>query len=324
MTVLSLAPLRGLTDAIYRNTFARHFPGFDLTVAPFLTTFKGNKVKSAKLDDLLPENNRDLPVVPQILSKDAEQFKVLASMLFDLGYETVNWNLGCPYPMVANKGRGSGLLPDPTKIAAFLETIADMPCRLSIKTRIGRRCSAEIKELMPIFNAFPLEELIIHPRLGVQLYKGEVDLDTFALCLENSANPVTYNGDICTLADFTRLSTRFPEVQRWMIGRGALCDPFLPSLIKDIELPQQPLATIKAFHDELYRLYGQRLSGGSHLLGRMKAVWFYLAGSFTNSKKLLKKIQKINKIESYPALITHFFAEEAQWHHPSPLNEDQA
>ncbi len=322
MTILSLAPLRGLTDAIYRNTFARHFPGFDLTIAPFLTTFKGSKVKSARLDDLLPENNKDLPVIPQILSKDADQFKILATMLFDLGYETVNWNLGCPYPMVANKGRGSGLLPDPDKIASFLETIADIPTRLSIKTRIGRRNSAEIKELIPIFNAYPLQELIIHPRLGVQLYKGEVDLETFSFCLANSTNPVTYNGDICSHADFQRLSRRFPEVQRWMIGRGALSDPFLPGSIKGIPLPQHPLLRIKSFHDELFILYGHRLSGGGHLLGRMKAVWFYLAASFQGSKKLLKKIQKAKNIETYTALISHFFAEEAQWQQPTSLKDD--
>ncbi|MEN8258594.1 MAG: tRNA-dihydrouridine synthase family protein [Thermodesulfobacteriota bacterium] len=310
MTILTLAPLRGLTDAIYRNTFARHFKGFDLAMAPFLTTFQGTKVKSAKLGDLLPENNQDLPVIPQILSKDADQFKTLATMLFDLGYETVNWNLGCPYPMVANKGRGSGMLPEPSKIAAFLETIADMPCRLSIKTRIGRRSSDEIKALMPIFNSFPLEELIIHPRLGIQLYKGEVDLEVFASCLASSVNPVTYNGDICSLADFTRLAERFPTIERWMIGRGALSDPFLPSAIKGIAAPHNPSQTIKSFHDDLFGEYSRRLSGGSHLLGRMKAVWFYLAGRFPSDKKLLKKIQKTKKISSYARLIDDYFIRE--------------
>lgn len=309
--LLILAPLRGLTDAIYRTTFAHHFAGFDQAMAPFLTTFKGTKVKSARLDDLLPENNSDLPVVPQILGKDAEQFKVLATILADLGYQTVNWNLGCPYPMVANKGRGSGLLPAPDKIAAFLDQLGDLPCRLSIKTRIGRKDKDEIKALMPIFNAYPLEELIIHPRLGVQLYKGEVDLETFAYCLTHSRNPVTYNGDICTGKDFQRLHRQFPQIKRWMIGRGALRDPLLPASIKELELPQQPLATLRAFHDELFRRYGQRLCGDSHLLGRMKAVWFYLAFSFPHSKKILKKIQKTRKIEAYHALIDQLFTQEA-------------
>lgn len=309
-TILSLAPLRGLTDAIYRNTFARHFPGFDLAMAPFLTTFQGTRVKSARLDDLQPANNKDLPVVPQILSKDAAQFKVLAAMLTDLGYETVNWNLGCPYPMVANKGRGSGMLPHPDKIAAFLEQLLDLPCRLSIKTRIGRRSSAEIKELLPLFSAFPLAELIIHPRLGSQLYKGDVDLETFAYCLAHSTNPVSYNGDIRRPEDFQALQNRFPAVERWMIGRGALRDPFLPAKIKGMPLPADPAARIRAFHDELFRLYSRRLSGGGHLLGRMKAVWFYLAGSFSHGDKILKKIQKTKKIEAYNALITQLFQQE--------------
>ncbi len=199
------------------------------------------------------------------------------------------------------------MLPEPDKIAAFLETIADMPCRLSIKTRIGRRSSAEIQALMPIFNSFPLEELIIHPRLGVQLYKGVVDLDVFADCLTSSTNPVTYNGDICTLEDFNRLAERFPKIQKWMIGRGALTDPFLPGAIKGISIAGDPLQVIKSFHDDLYNKYSQRLSGDSHLLGRMKAVWFYLAGSFPNHNKLLKKIQKTKKIASYTRLIDDLF-----------------
>ena len=103
----------------------------------------------------------------------------LAVRLFDLGYMSVNWNLGCPFPMVAKKKRGSGLLPYPENIDAFLEkTVSSIPNRLSIKTRLGRRHINEIFKLMPIFNQYPLEEIIIHPRTGKQMYDGKTDLDT--------------------------------------------------------------------------------------------------------------------------------------------------
>ncbi len=313
MTILTLAPLRGLTDAIYRNTAARHFKGFDNSVAPFLSTFQGTKVKSAKLDELLPENNKDLTVVPQILGKHPDQFVILADMLTDLGYETINWNLGCPYPMVANKKRGSGLLPFPEEINAFLTYIQRMKGNLSIKTRIGRHTPDEIKTLLTIFNQYPLAELIIHPRLGVQMYKGHPDLDVFAYCLDHSTHPVTYNGDINTLADFSRLQELFPNVNQWMIGRGALANPFLTEQIKGIFNHNNQVARLQQFHDDLFNQYNTRLSGSGHLLGRMKGVWYHLAGRLVKRKKTLKKIQKTRNVVQYQTLVETLFRKEQLW-----------
>ena len=129
--ILYLAPLRGFTEYIYRNAFSRHFDGFDIAVAPFIPTMSDARLKRKNLKDVLPENNHDMPVIPQIIGNNAEDFILLASRLYDLGYETVNWNLGCPFPMVAKKQRGSGLLPHPDKIETFLEeTIPAIPNRL--------------------------------------------------------------------------------------------------------------------------------------------------------------------------------------------------
>ncbi len=313
MTTLILAPLRGLTDAIYRNTQARHFQGFDSSIAPFLSTFQGTKVKSAKLTELLPENNQDLPVIPQILGKHPDQFVVLADMLFDLGYETINWNLGCPYPMVANKKRGSGLLPFPNEIAEFLEYCRQMKGALSIKTRIGRHTPNEIRELLSIFNKYPLAELIIHPRLGVQMYKGHPDLDTFSYCLDHSVHPLTYNGDINTVEDYKRLAKQFPQVNQWMIGRGALANPFLSEQIKGVLSNENQIMRLQKFHDDLFSQYHDRLHGSGHLLGRMKGVWYYLADRLIKPKKTLKKIQKTHHADTYQNLVSTLFQEEGLW-----------
>ena len=158
---LILAPIRGITDATFRDVSSRFFPGFDLAVAPFLTTYQGNRIKPVRLKELMPEENRNLPVIPQILGKNPDHFIVIAKALMDLGHTEINWNLGCPYPMVANKMRGSGLLPYPEKIEAFLEKVVKLPVSISIKTRLGRRDSKEIFDLLPVFNTFPLSEIII-------------------------------------------------------------------------------------------------------------------------------------------------------------------
>lgn len=313
MTTLTLAPLRGLTDAIYRNTAARHFKGFKGSIAPFLSTFQGTRVKSAKLQDLLPENNRDMPVIPQILGKHPDQFVVLADMLFDLGYKTINWNLGCPYPMVANKKRGSGLLPFPHEIDAFLKAIQPMKGSLSIKTRIGRHTPDEIRPLLSIFNAFPLTELIIHPRLGIQMYKGTPDLDTFTYCLEHCQHPVTYNGDINSLADYRRLQARFPTIDSWMIGRGALANPLLAEQINNNPAPINQVGRLQNFHDDLFNQYEGRLNGRGHLLGRMKGVWYYLKDRLLDPKKHLKKIQKTRTVANYQKITATLFKHEDLW-----------
>lgn len=319
-TILYLAPIRGITDAAYRDVFARYFTGFDLAMAPFLTTYQGNRIKPARLAELLPENNRRLPLTPQILARNPDNFIAVSRILCDMGYETINWNLGCPYPMVANKLRGSGLLPFPEKIEAFLEKACSLPCSISIKTRLGRKDSSEIFKLLPVFNKFPLAEVVIHPRTGVQMYKGTVDLDTFERCLPLCNHPVVYNGDITNKASFITLQQRFPSVSRWMIGRGALANPFLPSEVKGIAHTDE-MRTVAAFHDELFLRYDEMLSGSSHLLGRMKGLWFYLAGSFENDKKILKKIQKTKTIERYSLVCKEIFA-EAAWKSSSPNEEN--
>lgn len=310
---LILAPMRGITEAAFRDIFIRFFPGFDRAVAPFISTCQGCRIKPAKFRDLLPENNRQLPVVPQILAKNAEHFIATARLLAELGYTEVNWNLGCPYPMVANKMRGSGLLPFPDQIEAFLDKVHQgLPLAISVKTRLGRRDPAEIFALLPVFNRFPLKEVIIHPRTGIQMYEGTVDLDTFARCLELCRHPVVYNGDITSHAVYMELAGRFPAVQSWMIGRGALTDPFLAARIKHMVLPAEPLRTLAAFHDELLACYQAMLSGPSPVLGRMKGLWFYLAGSFANGAKILKKIQKTKKLEAYREITGEIFR-NASW-----------
>ncbi len=316
---LYLAPLRGFTTFIYRNVFARFFKGIDLAVAPFVSTVSTTRIKDSMLKDLLPENNREMRVIPQLIGKNPKDFAALARRLADLGYDTVNWNLGCPFPQVAKKGRGSGMLPYPDRIEAFLEkVIPAVPVQISVKTRLGRHDVHEILNLMPVFNRYPLAELIIHPRTGVQMYEGETYPDIFAQCLRMSRHPVVYNGDIRTLEDFQRLSARFPEIDRWMMGRGILSNPFLPENIRnaqtgteDAEEPAEKIRRFREFHNTLFTEYLPVFSGNHHLVERMIGYWFYFADAFSENPKFVRKLRKIRKAEEYMELVNHFLEYEA-------------
>ena len=313
---LYLAPMRGFTDATFRNMYWRHFGGaFDVAVTPFVTAIEGKRVKRTHLKDIWPENNSAAPLIPQVLSKDADHFVILAKAMVDMGYRHINWNLGCPYSMIAKKGRGSGLLPYPEQIDAILEKVcASVPCRLSVKTRLGRFSGDEIFKLMPIFNSYPLSELIVHARTGVQMYEGTPDLERFAQVSVLSDHPVVYNGDITNLASFTSLANRFKTVNRWMIGRGVLANPFLPVIIKSGEAPiDGKIAKMKQFHDDLFHRYCEILYGPAHPTDRMKGFWSYFARSYKSGARFLKKIRKAQSIAQYKQMADRFFDQEAQF-----------
>lgn len=241
--MLTLAPMQGLTELMFRKVYEQCFPGaIDKAVSPFLSLTHGNLTDAwKKIDDVQPEANQgSIPVIPQILGKEAAEFADLANRLADIGYDEVNWNIGCPMRRVTSKHRGSGLLPHPDEVQQILEEVVPkLKPRLSVKMRLGLNSSREIFALIPILNQFPLKSVTIHPRTGKQQYGGQVDLETFGQALKEIAHPVVYNGDICTLADYERVRTRYPEVEEVMIGRGILYDPLLPLKIKRLPLPSE-------------------------------------------------------------------------------------
>jgi tRNA-dihydrouridine synthase len=229
----------------------------------------------------------------------------------DLGYREVNWNLGCPYPMVTGKGRGSGLLPQPGRIDAFLDRVCkDSPIPVSVKVRLGFKDPREILTLIPVFNSHPLTKVIIHPRLASQMYEGTVDLDGFEQAYALSRHTVMYNGDIRDVQTYETLAARFPAIQEWMLGRGAICDPFLAARIKDLPgfagQTADPivdragqLSRIRAFHDDLLDAYRDILSGQKHVLDKMKEVWTFLGPGFSADPRSLRKIAGTKNLDAY-------------------------
>ena len=309
-----MAPMKGLTDHLFRTAFADHFGGFDLAVAPFISSKRDHAFKPKYVKDVLPENNTALPVIPQILSNVAEDFTALANYLFDLGYGSVNWNLGCPSRTVTGKKRGAGMLPHTDLIRTFLDdAFSGIKGTISAKLRLGWTSADDIFRLLPVLNQYPLEALIIHPRTGIQRYEGEIDLSAFEQCLSVLKHPVVYNGDIRTYDDFKRLSHRFESISQWMIGRGCLADPFLPTVIRtgDTEVSDR-IQAMKRFHDDLFEAYSRVLHGPSHLLNRMKGIWRYLSYSLKDCEKFTKKINKTQRPDQYVDLVNLFFEAEAQ------------
>jgi len=210
--------------------------------------------------------------------------------------------MGCPYPMVAKRNLGAGMLNDPEGVDKLLDQVfTQTNIKLGLKMRMGYESTEEILNLIPVLNKYPITELIIHARFAKQLYKPSVDLDRFEECIEISKTPLTYNGDLNTVEDFQRLKERFPTIENWMIGRGLVMDPFLAEMIKDdtTEYPEGRWEVFKDFHNELYEDYASVLQGDRQIILKMLSFWEYFATQFPNANKVYKRIKKAKNLAAF-------------------------
>ena len=301
-----LAPLEGITGYAYRNAVHQCFGGYDKYFIPFIRAKQNLRFSSRETKDILPDNNKGMYAVPQILTRNAEDFLNTARQIREFGYNEINLNLGCPSKTVVSKGCGAGFLSEPEELDRFLEKIfSGFDGRISIKTRIGVEDAEDFPVLMDIYNKYPLKELIIHARVQKDFYKSTPNLDVFQAALQNSKNPVCYNGDIFTEADYRKFHSRFPEVDRIMTGRGVLANPALAREIKGG--PSLTKEELQKFHDVVYSSYCENMSGDRNVLFKMKELWFYMAPMLTESRKYAKKIKKCERCTVYENIVKEFF-----------------
>lgn len=304
-----LAPMEGITGHIYRNSYEKYFHNIDKYFTPFIVPNQSVSLKTKELKDLLPQNNKGLNIVPQILTNNAEGFILTANKLKQLGYEEINLNLGCPAGTVVSKKRGSGFLVYPEELDKFLDEIYKIDnMKISIKTRLGKERADEFYKLIEIYNKYPLEELIIHPRTREDFYGNTPNLEVFKDALKLSKHSICYNGDIFTLNSYNKIINEFPEVNKVMLGRGILANPGLIGEIKNNEFANKEI--IKMFHDEIFENYTILLNEDKNAMYRMKELWGYMSHIFTNNKKYYKKIKKAQKAIDYKNAVNSLFIEQ--------------
>lgn len=300
------APMEGITGYLHRNVYHSLFDDIDKFFAPFIVPNQNRKLSSKEQRDLHPENNQGMHLVPQILTNRAEDYLAYEVIFQSFGYDEININLGCPSKTVVSKYRGSGFLAKPEELDAFLEKIfTDRKCKISIKTRIGKDSADEFSKLLEIYNKYPLEELIIHPRTQRDMYKNTPDMEMYAYAVKNSKNPVCYNGDIFGPTAYRELISQFPDTQAIMLGRGLLINPGLTGVLKEEKMVDK--AMIRQYHDRMYEAYKLHMSGDKVVLFKMKELWVYLNQLFDDSGKCAKKIRKAEKLYAYEAAVNELF-----------------
>ena len=293
---LYFAPLEGVTTPVYRNTHIKMFDYCDGYYAPFITPGEDDKMTRKLFKEVLPENNKKLKV--QVLTNSSKAFLNFSKRLEEIGYDEVNINLGCPSGTVVKKNKGSAFLRDTEALDSFLYEIFEKSnIKISIKTRIGFSDSNEMEKLMEIYNKYPLELLIIHPRTREQFYKGNPDIECFQKAYSISKNKLCYNGDIFTVDDYKRIITNFPKLDSVMIGRGAIKNPALFREIKGgaVVLKNELLE----FAENLSKNYKDVLGSDIYVLHKLKEVWVYMIENFPDEKKVKKALHKATKLNDF-------------------------
>ena len=299
-----MAPLESVTTWIYRQAHAKIYGRLDKYFIPFLEPHEKRDFKTRELQEILPEHNKNIYAVPQILTNRSEGFIKLAKALKDWGYEEINLNLGCPSKTVVTKGKGSGFLAKPEELERFLTEIFDAlsgEVKISVKTRIGKEDPEEFPALLALFNKYPMEELIIHPRVQKDGYGNVPRLELYELAEKQSVNPLCYNGNLYTREQIRNFAERFPGTERLMFGRGFLRDPGL--LYNEGKDSKDIFEKFWAFHDLVYEGYQERNMGDRNVLFKMKELWSYQVYQFSEPERLFKTFKKVQDCNEYEQMI---------------------
>jgi tRNA-dihydrouridine synthase len=306
--IFYLGPFQGITDVHYRRLFVDYFGGVLKLFTPFFTGIDTENSKSLHTPELNIQLSNPETTIPQLLSKNADELVRFATQCDRIGYHEVNWNLGCPYPRVAKKMRGSGLLPFPDLIDQVLDHyFSNCSVRLSIKCRLGLITEDEFDLLIPVFNRYPITELIVHARTGVQMYKGEVHIVKLKDAFPMIKHPVVYNGDVFNSLSFDTIKSFLPDVSVMMLGRGVLSDPFLASDLKGSAIDKERADHLKNFLTDLFL---SRINAGSQAytgIGKMKELWTYLRWSFDDPIQVWRLVRKSATVQEYMESVNMVF-----------------
>ena len=291
MLPIHFAPLQGFTESAYRLAHSKFAPGIHTYYTPFLRLEKG-EVRAKDLRDLQTEHPYHL--VPQIIVRDVAEFKTLTKTVIDLGFKEIDINMGCPYPMQTKSGRGSGILPHPEKVREILDAINASNIQFSIKMRLGLTSPEECLQLLPLLNEAPLAHITLHPRVGIQQYKGALDFETFDKFYSECKHPLIFNGDIADIKDIQYIETRYPKLAGIMIGRGLLANPVLAAQYAGLPCGTATETLLK-IHADIAADYARRLQGNAQILDKIRPFWTYA----DLPKKIRKKIEKSRTLEEY-------------------------
>ena len=296
---IHFAPLQGYTDDVYRRIHHELIGGITTYYTPFVR-MEGGGIRSKDMRDIRPEFNESVPVIPQIIVKSMKEFEYLTNVVQEKGYQEIDINMGCPFPMQAKHGRGSGLLAHTDTVQEIAKAISEKNnLSFSVKMRLGWENKEEWKPVLEILNDIPLRQITMHPRIGIQQYKGTTDMEAFRECYNYCKHPLIYNGDITSIEGINKIEKEFPNLAGIMIGRGLLARPSLATEYASgkemswLERRNQ----LHTMHERLMAHYETTANSEAQVHNRMRLFWEYMEPEI--GRKVHKKIMKAGNLKNY-------------------------
>ena len=296
MIALHFAPLQGYTDDVYRRLHHQLVGGVDFYYTPFVRLEHGAP-RSKDLRDIAPEHNENVPVVPQIIAANLAEFRTLTQLIVEKGYQRIDLNMGCPFPLQAKHGRGCGLLAKTDDITAMFAEMKQHPeVQFSIKLRLGWDSPTVAQQLLPLINEAPLMQVALHPRIGTQGYKGMTDVEAFAA---ECKKPLIYNGDLTSPEEVLQMQERFSQLAGIMVGRGLLARPSLGAELREQRewARHERIALLHRLHDALHAHYARIIPGEAQLHQKLRTFWDYLEPEI--GRKPFKRVHKAGNLRNY-------------------------
>jgi len=284
---------------MFRNSLYRHFGGIDYCVTPFLPVQETAKLNIKNWKDIWPKNNTTLPTIPQLMGNKPSHFvDTMRAVHDEYGYEAFNWNIGCPVAQVVRRRRGCGIMPDPDTVEEVVRTVTSQtPYRFSVKMRLGLKDPAEGLRILERLDDYPLDFIVIHPRLGEQMYDGVPDLEQMDIFYRHTRHRIIYSGDLFSVQNYERLQNRYPEIEDWMLGRGLLQNPFLAEQLKGEDTGDR-----RQRFSKYYQKWTQEMLDAvkeKSTLAKLKELWHYYACLFQLPSDALQQLLRINDFDAF-------------------------
>lgn len=306
MQTLHFAPVQGHTDAAYRHFHANIYGEGYVYYTPFIRLEK-DTLRNKDLKDINSDLNRGLHLVPQIIFKDSHELNTLVTLIEKNGFNEIDLNMGCPFPLQTGHGRGAGAITNEVLAQEVVKCVNEHPhITFSVKMRLGLNSPDEWKQLLPFLNQVSLTHITLHPRVAKQQYSGEVNMEEFSIFLSESKNGVVYNGDLKTPEDIENIMTKYPDIYGVMVGRGILGRP---SLFKEFQEKKEwdkekRVELMLSFHNQLFQHYSDILCGDSQIISKIQPFWEYAEEEIGRKAwKAIKKATNMAKYQTALALI---------------------
>jgi len=238
----------GVFDPPMRELLARH-GAYDYCVSEFIRVtdeVPSGKVLRRDIPELVgvspqtaeigPTTASGLRVQIQILGGNPESLAAAAQVAVVEGARAIDLNFGCPAPTVNRHDGGATLLKYPDRIRAIVAAVrAALPpaVPISAKLRLGWDDPKAVFEIAERSAQGGASWLTLHGRTRAQGYGGAADWERIGQVRAYLGNqiPIIANGDIRSLEDFLRCQ-EVTRCEHFMIGRGAMGDPWLPKRIR--------------------------------------------------------------------------------------------